>query len=148
MYTTEDVLLEKWDQQHKSIDSTDQDRQSWFSDAATYLQANDQANDHWWCQHEKLLTHFAELFVYHTQPVVQRLSARMSQQLSECAACVVRYHSAQVNRMLTCIFVTTKHHYNSSIAPCMLELNTTAFLVTKLWVQYSGWANDRCNTSN
>ena len=85
-------LLAKWEQLHSSDDSTDQERQEWFSDAAAHLQ---QAG-HWWCQHSPLLTHFAEIFVYHTQPVVQRLWGCMAEQLSTCALCVVNYHAAQV----------------------------------------------------
>lgn len=92
MSTDEAELLFKWDQQHSSEDSTDQERQAWFSEAAAYLQAN----DHWWCQHEKLLNRFAEIFVYHRQPVVQRLWSCLSEQLSTCAVCVIHYHAAQV----------------------------------------------------
>lgn len=96
MSDTEGKLLQKWSQQHHSPDSTDQDRQAWFSEAAAYLETV----DHWWCKHDALLQHFAEIFVYHTQPVVQRLWICMSEQLSSCAMCVINYQSAQV-RFLT-----------------------------------------------
>lgn len=93
MAVVEQELLRKWDEQHETDNCTDQERQAWFGEAAAHLQAN----SHWWCQHEKLLSHFAEIFVYHTQPVVQRLWSCMSQQLSECAVCVIHYHNAQVS---------------------------------------------------
>lgn len=70
----------------------DADRQLWFSEAAAFLQSA----DHWWCQHPSLTGHFAEIFLYHTQPVVKRLWDNVAQQLSSCALCVVNYHAAQV----------------------------------------------------
>lgn len=93
MIDAEHALLANWDQMQADSDAVeDFDRQQWFSEAAAYLQST----DHWWCQHATLTGHFAEIFVYHTQPVVQRLWASISQQLSTCALCVVNYHAAQV----------------------------------------------------
>ena len=92
MAVTDDSLLSKWDHMHEA-DAVDSDRQQWFSEAAVFLQST----EHWWCQHAPLTGRFAEIFVYHSQPVVQRLWSCMSQQLSTCALCVVHYHSAQVS---------------------------------------------------
>ena len=93
MNISEDRLVERWDAMQKSSGGVeDAQRQHWFSEAAAFLQQT----DHWWCQHAALTGHFAEIFVYDTQPVVQRLWDSVSQQLSSCALCVVNYHAAQV----------------------------------------------------
>ncbi|KAL0017843.1 hypothetical protein WJX77_008034 [Trebouxia sp. C0004] len=92
MADTQAALLARWaDLQSKADAVEDSDRQEWFGEAAAFLQTT----DHWWCQHAALTGHFAEVFVYHTQPVVQRLWSTLSQQLSSCALCVVNYHVAQ-----------------------------------------------------
>ncbi|KAL0045065.1 hypothetical protein WJX82_006977 [Trebouxia sp. C0006] len=92
MADTQATLLTRWAELHAKADTVeDSDRQEWFGQAAAFLQAT----DHWWCQHAALTGHFAEIFVYHTQPVVQRLWSTLSQQLSSCALCVVNYHVAQ-----------------------------------------------------
>lgn len=93
MQPREQQLVAQWTQMQVSAGAVeDADRQLWFSEAAAFLQAS----EHWWCQHATLTGHFAEIFLYHTQPVVQRLWDTVSQQLSTCALCVVNYHAAQV----------------------------------------------------
>ena len=92
----EQELVVRWAQLHADGNGAgDADRQLWFSEAAAFLQST----EHWWCQHTSLTEHFAEIFVYHTQPVVQRLWDIALKQLSTCALCVVNYHSAQVNKL-------------------------------------------------
>lgn len=89
----EQQLVAQWTQMQEFAGAVeDADRQLWFSEAAAFLQPS----EHWWCQHAPLTGHFAEIFLYHTQPVVQRLWDKLSQQLSTCALCVVNYHAAQV----------------------------------------------------
>lgn len=93
MELREDQLLAQWSQMQDSAGATeDADRQLWFSEAAAFLQSA----GHWWCQHSCLTGHFAEIFLYHTQPIVKRLWDNVAQQLSSCALCVVNYHAAQV----------------------------------------------------
>lgn len=92
MADIEQALVAKWDDMQQAAHVQDSDRQQMFSDAAGFLQST----DHWWCQHTPLTEHFAEILVYHTQPVVLRLWSTMSKQLSTCALCVVNYHAAQV----------------------------------------------------
>ena len=93
MEPREQQLVAQWTQMQDSAGAVeDADRQLWFSEAAAFLQSS----EHWWCQHTTLTGHFAEIFMYHMQPVVQRLWDTVSQQLSTCALCVVNYHAAQV----------------------------------------------------
>ena len=95
MEPQEQHLVARWNQMQDSPRAIeDADRQLWFSEAAVFLQST----EHWWCQHATLTGHFAEIFLYHTQPVVQRLWDTVSQQLSTCASCVVNYHAAQVRK--------------------------------------------------
>lgn len=98
----EDRLVQQWNHMHDSTCTVeDADRQQWFSKTAAFLQTA----DHWWCQHATLTGHFAEIFVYHTQHIVQRLWDSVSQQLSTCALCVVNYHAAQASLDLRVLFV-------------------------------------------
>lgn len=93
MEPREQQLVARWSQMQDSAGATeDADRQLWFSEAAAFLQSA----DHWWCEHPRLTGHFAEIFLYHTQPVVKRLWDTVAQQLCSCALCVVNYHAAQV----------------------------------------------------
>lgn len=97
MEAREQQLVAQWNHMQDSAGAIeDADRQLWFSQAAAFLQSS----EHWWCQHATLTGHFAEIFLYHTQPVVQRLWDTVSQQLSTCALCVVNYHAAQVCRTI------------------------------------------------
>ncbi len=99
MADTDDTLLSKWDQMQEAADAVEgSDRQKWFSEAAVFLQST----EHWWCHHAPVAGHFAEIFVYHRQPVVQQLWSCMSKQLSACALCVVNYHAAQVCMHCNC----------------------------------------------
>ena len=99
MADTQAALLARWAELQAKADAVeDSDRQEWFGEAAAFLQTT----DHWWCQHAALTGHFAEIYVYHTQPVVQRLWSTLSQQLSSCALCVVNYHVAQVGSSTAC----------------------------------------------
>ena len=96
MADVEEALLSRWDRMHgDSGDVADADRQQWFSEAAAFLQPT----QHWWCQHTTLVDHFAEIFVYHEEPIVQRLWSSMSSQLSTCALCVLQYHTAQASKL-------------------------------------------------
>ncbi|KAK9830550.1 hypothetical protein WJX72_012414 [[Myrmecia] bisecta] len=92
MELKEKDLVHRLQQAQSSGQSVDQ---QWYSDAATFLHHAEHA-EHWWCRHAVLARGLAQLLVYHDgEAVVQRIWAEMSKQLSQCAQCVMEYHSAQ-----------------------------------------------------
>ena len=75
------------------------DRQQLLRESATYLQQLG-PEEHWWCQHAGLTQHLAHVLKRHDgQPSVQKIWARMAEQLSACTNCVVAFHAALVRAL-------------------------------------------------
>lgn len=82
-------LLDRWQQ---AVDSGElKAKQKWWTDARKWLYAQ-QNPSHWWCRHGEVVFPLACLLYYDQQPVMRELAATMTEQLSCCHDCVLRYH--------------------------------------------------------